>query len=213
MIGLQALHSGNALKCPSISAGVQLKLFCPWCLKLGGNMETIAIHFHEVHYQMTIACDICWAYASMTAQNIQHHQSKCKGNHNKECVQQNANEACKKAQKLKEMKSSKSKKCPNQNYAEQNAILCLPLILAIPVNECWFYLQMIPCSFPRWSHITFLSKPSLSQTNCLILLASHSCCSVMVLETCNHPGILFCILYLYLYIHITHFILYFTLYS
>ena len=38
MVGLQSLHLGNTLKHPSISAGVGLKLFCPWCLKLGGNM-------------------------------------------------------------------------------------------------------------------------------------------------------------------------------
>ena len=65
MVGLQGLHLGDALKHPSISAGIGLKLFCPWCLKLGGNMETITIHLCEVHYQMAIACDICHAFASM----------------------------------------------------------------------------------------------------------------------------------------------------
>ena len=35
MVGLQVLHSGNVLKCPSISAGVWLKSFCSWYLKLG----------------------------------------------------------------------------------------------------------------------------------------------------------------------------------
>ena len=67
MVGLQGLHMSEALKCPSISAGMGLKSFCPWCFKLGGNMETITIHLCEVHYQMAIVCDICQAFASMTA--------------------------------------------------------------------------------------------------------------------------------------------------
>ena len=50
MVGLQGLHSADALKCPSISAGIGHKSFCPWCLKLGGNTETIAAHLPEVHY-------------------------------------------------------------------------------------------------------------------------------------------------------------------
>ena len=67
--------------------------------------------------------------------------------------------------------------------------------LATTVNECSFYLWKIPHSFPRWSHIVFLSKPSLSQTNCLILYISHSCCGVLVFISYNYPGILFHILY------------------
>ena len=70
MVGLLGLHLDNTLKCPSISAGMGPKLFWPWCLKLGGNTEMIATHLHGVHYQMVIACDICWAFASMTTQNI-----------------------------------------------------------------------------------------------------------------------------------------------
>ena len=50
MVGLQGCHSGDVLKHPSISAGVGFKSFCPWCLKLGGNTEKIAIHLCEVHY-------------------------------------------------------------------------------------------------------------------------------------------------------------------
>ena len=38
---------------------VGLKLFCPWCFKLGGNTKTIAIHLTEIHYLLAIACDIC----------------------------------------------------------------------------------------------------------------------------------------------------------
>ena len=87
MVGLQALYLGNALKHPSISGGIGLKLFCPWFLKLGGNMETTAIHLHEVHYWMAITCDICFAFASMTMQNIQDHWSEGKEKHNKECLE------------------------------------------------------------------------------------------------------------------------------
>ena len=66
MVDLQGLLSGDALKQP-ISPDVGPKLCFPWCLKLGGNMETITIHLSEVHYQMVIVCDICWAFASMPA--------------------------------------------------------------------------------------------------------------------------------------------------
>ena len=44
MVGLQSLHLGDALKCPSISAGTGFKSFYPWCLKLGGNMEMFTVH-------------------------------------------------------------------------------------------------------------------------------------------------------------------------
>ena len=70
MVGMQGLHSGDTLKHPSISAGIGLKSFCPWCLKLGGNTETIVVHLGEVHYQMAITGDICWAFSSITMQNI-----------------------------------------------------------------------------------------------------------------------------------------------
>ena len=52
MVILQGFHSGDALRYPNISACVGLKSFCPWCLKMDSNMETIAIHLHKVHYQM-----------------------------------------------------------------------------------------------------------------------------------------------------------------
>ena len=51
MVSLQGLHLGKAFRCPNISASVGLKLFCPWCLKLGRNTGTITIHLREVHYQ------------------------------------------------------------------------------------------------------------------------------------------------------------------
>ena len=39
MIGLQRLHSDHAFRCPNISSSVGLKLFCPWCFKLGTTMR------------------------------------------------------------------------------------------------------------------------------------------------------------------------------
>ena len=49
MVGLQGLHSDEAFRHPNISGSVGLKSFCPWCLKLGRNTETITIHLREVH--------------------------------------------------------------------------------------------------------------------------------------------------------------------
>ena len=97
MVGLQGLHLGDAFKCPSISAVVGLKSFHSWCLKLGGNTEMITVHLCEVHYQMAVACDICWAFASMAAQNIQDYWLECKEKHDKECAEGDACEVDRKA--------------------------------------------------------------------------------------------------------------------
>ena len=87
MASLQGLHVGDVFRCPNVSASVGLKSFCPWCLKLGGNTKTIAIHLWEVHYRMAIMCNICWAFAGMSAQSILDHCSGCKAIHDKECVE------------------------------------------------------------------------------------------------------------------------------
>ena len=91
-----------------------LKLFCPWCLKLGGKMEMITIHLCEVHYQMAIACDICEVFASMTVQNIQDHQSECKKRCDKEHMGHKACGTHRKTERLqdpkKEWESHRSKK-------------------------------------------------------------------------------------------------------
>ena len=73
MGGLQGLHLGDTFRCPNVSSSMRLKYFCPWCLKLDGNIKTIAIHLREVHYRMAIVCDICWAFASMSAQSVLDH--------------------------------------------------------------------------------------------------------------------------------------------
>ena len=39
MVGLQGLHKNDALRCSNVSTSVQLKSFCPWCLKLGGTLK------------------------------------------------------------------------------------------------------------------------------------------------------------------------------
>ena len=54
-----------------------LKSFCPWCFKLGGNTETIAIQLREVHFSLAIACDICQLFTSMSVQVVLEHQSGC----------------------------------------------------------------------------------------------------------------------------------------
>ena len=52
MVGLQGLPSSDAFQHLNVSASVGLKSFCPWCLKFGGNTETIATHLREVHYRL-----------------------------------------------------------------------------------------------------------------------------------------------------------------
>ena len=78
MVGLQGLHTSNAFQCSNMSASVGRKSFCPWCFKIGGNTETIAINLTEVHYQLAITSDICKTFASMLAQIILEHHSQCK---------------------------------------------------------------------------------------------------------------------------------------
>ena len=82
MVGLQGLYLGSAFRFPNISAGMGLKSFCPWCLKLGGNMEMITTHLHD-NYQMAIVSDICHEFANMTTQNVLYHWLRCKVKHNK----------------------------------------------------------------------------------------------------------------------------------
>ena len=78
MVGLQGLHSSDAFQHPNISASVGLKSFCPWCFKFRGNTKMIATHLREVHYRLAIACDICWAFASMSMQVVLQHRSRCR---------------------------------------------------------------------------------------------------------------------------------------
>ena len=87
MVILQGLHLGNAFRCPNVSVSMGLKSFCPWCLKLGRNTKTIAIHLHEVHYRMAVVCNICLEFASMSAQRVLDHQSGCKTKCNKESAE------------------------------------------------------------------------------------------------------------------------------
>ena len=39
MVGLQGLHMSDGFQWFNVSASVGIKSFCPWCFKLGGNME------------------------------------------------------------------------------------------------------------------------------------------------------------------------------
>ena len=67
MVGLQGLHSSDAFRPFNVSSSVGLKLYCPWCFKLGGNTGTIATHLSEVHYRLAIVCDLCKLFTSMSA--------------------------------------------------------------------------------------------------------------------------------------------------
>ena len=87
MVSLQGLYLGDAFRHPNVSTSVGLKSFCPWCLKLGRNTETIAICLWQVHYMMVIMCDICWVFACMSAQSILDHHLGCKTKHDKECAE------------------------------------------------------------------------------------------------------------------------------
>ena len=49
MVDLQGLYLGEAFVHPKVSVSVGLKPFCPLCLKLDRNTETIVIHLWEVH--------------------------------------------------------------------------------------------------------------------------------------------------------------------
>ena len=73
MVGLQGLHSSDAFQQLNVLASVGLKSFCPWCLKFGGNTETIATHLREVHYRLAIACDVCQSFTSMLVQMVLEH--------------------------------------------------------------------------------------------------------------------------------------------
>ena len=75
MVGLQGMHMNNACGCCNMSTSVGLESLSLWCFKLGGNTETIATYLREVNHWLTIVCNICKAFASMSAQIILEHYS------------------------------------------------------------------------------------------------------------------------------------------
>ena len=171
MVGLQDLQSGEVSKCPSISAGMGLKSFCPWCFKLGGNTETIAIHLPEVHYWMAIAFDICQEFASMTAQDISDQQSVCKGKHGKECM---GTMPVKNTERLRSHKTWKR----NQSLTSQGKHPSCRDIRECPklfrsgehgstkdaakkcCGECCFMSSTVPTPFSEWFHLLFPDGPT-----------------------------------------------------
>ena len=99
----------NPLQQPNISTGVELKSFCPWCFKLGGNTKTIAIHARQVDYRMAIIWHICQVFACMSTQNILDHHSRCKIKWNNEQSECEGQEKAHKSHKKKKSKSGGQK--------------------------------------------------------------------------------------------------------
>ena len=104
MVSLKGLFMSDAFRYSNVSASMGLKSFCPWCLKLGGNTEMIAIHLRELYYRMVIVCNICQSFTSMNAQSILDHHSGYKAKYDKECTKQEDQEKAKKSH----IKKSKS---------------------------------------------------------------------------------------------------------
>ena len=109
MVGLQGLHLGDTLRHPNISTGMGLKLFCPWCFKLGRNIETITIHLWEVHYRMVTVCDICQVFAGMTTQSILDHHSGYKVKHDKKHTECEGHEKVPKVPQEKQVQVMRTK--------------------------------------------------------------------------------------------------------
>ena len=101
MVSLKGLHMSDTFRCPNASVSMGLKSFCPWCLKHGGNIETIIVHMREGHYRMAIVCNVCQSFAGMNTQHIQDHDSSCKAKHGRECMEQEGQEKVKKSHKKK----------------------------------------------------------------------------------------------------------------
>ena len=131
MVSLQGLHLSNAFRCFNVSSSVDLKSFCPWCFKLGGNTKTIVTHLREVHYWLPITCDLCKSFASMSVQIILDDCSGCKAKYVKECAEQ-ARYEVQKSHKKKSKAWEQEKSFPKlvwvalMNHAWQNDAWHLP---------------------------------------------------------------------------------------
>ena len=178
MVGLHSLHSGHTLKHPTISAGIGLKSFCPWCLKLGGNTEMITIHLCEVHYQLAIACDICQVFAAWLHRTFQTISWSAKRGMTKSTW---SAMPLKHTERLRSHKAQKSQRkhlnCRDRrehlshsgqvsvnwskmlprNHAEWNATFCLPLFLLTPIQPLQW---MNTHSVSEWFHILFPDGPT-----------------------------------------------------
>ena len=155
MVGLQGLHLGKAFRCHNISACMGLKSFCPWCLKLGGNKETITIHLREVYYRMTIVCNICQAFAGMNAQNILDHQVKCKIKCDKEHAEHEGHGKASKSHKKKEVQVTRTK---GSVWVSCNIMLSRMLFYVFPPPT--FSIQwMSTCSISISPQLCFQLSP------------------------------------------------------
>ena len=171
MVGLQGLHLGKAFKHSNILGSMGLKSFYPWCLKLGRNSETIAVHLREVHYRMVIVCDICRLITGMTAQGILDHHSGCKAKHDKECAEHEGPEKVKKSHTEKVQVLRAERSCPNhpnqlspRSHEDWNAPLHLP---SSPAREHKL-VHFLNLSGSSW--LCFSSESLLNQKNCHFFL-------------------------------------------
>ena len=170
MMGRQGLYSGNFLRCPSISAGIGLKLFCSWCLKLGSTQRplpstsgryTIRWQSHVMFVRHMLVCPP--KMLKITSQGV------------KGSVTRSMQSAMPVDHPGRLGSLTSQKPQPNQNHAEQDAALCLYLSSpANPVNE---HTNAHSISQSLWIPLKLLlSKPSLTQMNCLMLFISHLKC-------------------------------------
>ena len=101
MVSLQGLHASDLFRCINVLVGVGIKSFCLWCLKLGGNTETIAIYLREVYYRMAVVCNICQSFTGMNTQHVLDHYSNYKAKCDREHAEQGEQEKAKKSHKKK----------------------------------------------------------------------------------------------------------------
>ena len=182
MVGLQQLHLDDAFRHPNVSTSMEL-LFCTWCLKLGRNTKTIAIHLLEVLYRMAIMCDICQAFAGISVQSILDHCSGCKAKWNKEHV---GHEGSMKAPKKKKSWGQKKSSQSHSPDTAKRSGMSLYIFHVCKLVNVSLFTPWIILDHPRF----ILSKPLLShmncQSSCLLYSGAHIKQSLTILYNVFH---------------------------